>query len=115
MWGMGGKLSVGCVCTGEVQDRSRADVTDTLRAVGCRAVTRSSDEPLVTGSLISRAASTLRILCSPFSTSLLAWLYMYRPVKAIAIPKAWMGWTGWANHRMAMQMTATRLIKEAME
>ena len=87
-WDARGKSSFGRSCTGEVQDRSRADVTDVLRVVGCRAVTRSSDEPLVTGSLMSRAASTLRILCSPFSTSPLAWLYMYRPVKVMAIPMA---------------------------
>lgn len=76
---------------GEVQDLSRADVTETLIAAGCRAVAKSSVEPFATGSLISRAASTLRILCSPFSTSPLAWLYMYKPVKVMTIPIACMG------------------------
>lgn len=67
------------------------------------------------GSIISRAASTLRILFSPRSTSLFAVLYMYKPRNVIPIPRPCMGCTFWLNHTMAIQMTATRLMREAIE
>lgn len=64
---------------------------------------------------MSRVASTLRILVSPFSTSLFAALYKYRPMNVNPIPAPWIGWTLWLNHKIAIHMTHTRLAKEAME
>jgi len=70
---------------------------------------------LVVGNIISLSASTLLIFFSPFSTSPFALLYIHNPKNVIPIPKPWTGWMDWLNQMMAMQMTATRLMREAME
>lgn len=69
----------------------------------------------VLGNIISRAASTRLILFSPFSTSLLALLYIHRPTNVNMIPAPCTGCTLWLNHMIAIQITATRLISDAIE
>jgi hypothetical protein len=70
---------------------------------------------LVLGSINSLCASTILIFFSPFSTSPFALLYIHSPRNVIPIPKACTGCMAWLNHMMAMQITTTRLMREAME
>lgn len=69
----------------------------------------------VDGNTMFRMASTLLMVFSPFSTSLLDALYIQSPTKVRAMPKPCIGWILWLNQTIAIQMTHTRLISEAME
>lgn len=51
----------------------------------------SRSSAVLEGSIMSRVASTLLILLSPFATSLVAVLYMYKPTKVNPIPRPWIG------------------------
>lgn len=70
---------------------------------------------LVDGRIMSLAASTLLIFFSPRSTSDFALLYMYNPKNVIPMPNDCIGCMVWLNHTMAIQITTTRLMREAME
>lgn len=69
----------------------------------------------VLGSIMSLAASTLLIFFSPFSTSPFALLYIHNPKNVITIPIPCIGCTLWLNHTIAIQITATRLMSDAIE
>lgn len=69
----------------------------------------------VLGNIISLAASTLLILFSPLSTSPFALLYIHSPTNVMQIPRPCTGCTFWLNHAMAIHITATRLMRDAIE
>ena len=42
-------------------------------------------------------------------------MYIQSPTKVVAIPKPWIGWIDWLNHTIAIQITTTRLMRDAIE